>query len=386
MKRVLIVFPFQHQFSVVEGKCDFLNSHGLRVDAYLIQNWKFDFYTFGRNTKPLIFLVLKYLYGLLIMLPGIYRFGIDKSFQLWIYKSIINRYDIIELAGVYSEFRLQLARYAKAKGKKVNVAIWGSDFYGITDYQNDWRKELFDIADQVSMGTKKMKNDFINAYPEYKNKIYQSISGLTQFEKLKDILEGSVDKDTSFLENKYEGKIILTIGYSGRTWQQHFYAIDALEKISRKNKDKLFLIVPMTYDANPEYKNYIENRLSRLGIPYQILEKRLSLEQNLSMRIISDIAICIQNTDALAASVREHIMAGSVFIGGDWLPYSLFLNEGMYFRPTSLDNLSNTIEDVIENIKEEKRKCLKNTELMYNYSSWTKRGEDYLKMYDITGD
>ena len=67
----------------------------------------------------------------------------------------------------------------------------------------------------------------------------------------------------------------------------------------------------MTYDASQEYKNYLENRLSRLGIPYQILEKRLSLEQNLSMRIISDIAICIQNTDALAASVREHIMAGS---------------------------------------------------------------------------
>ena len=205
---------------------------------------------------------------------------------------------------------------------------------------------------------------------------------MTQLEKLKEILDGRINKDTSFLDNKSEGKIILTIGYSGRTWQQHFYVLDALEKISSKNKDKLFLIIPMTYDANPEYKNYIENRLSRLGIPYQILEKRLSLEQNLSMRIISDIAICIQNTDALAASVREHIMAGSVFIGGDWLPYTLFLEEGIYFRPTSLDNLSNTIEDVIDNIKEEKRKCQKNTELMYNYSSWTRRGEDYLKMYD----
>ena len=104
------------------------------------------------------------------------------------------------------------------------------------------------------------------------------------------------------------------------------------------------------------------------------------------MRIISDIAICIQNSDGLAASVREHIMAGSVFIGGDWLPYTLFLEEGMYFRPTSLDNLSNTIEDVIENIKEEKRKCQKNTELMYNHSSWTRRGEDILKMYDFIGD
>ena len=384
MKRVLIVFPFQHQFSVVEGKCVFLNNHGVKVDAYLIQNWRFDFYTFDKGKKPLIFYVLKYLYNLLIIIPGIYKFNLHKPFQLWIYKSIINRYDIIELAGVYTEDRLQFAKFAKEKGKKIKVGLWGSDFYGITDYQNDWHKDLFHIADQITMGT--MKNDFINAYPEYENKVYQTSNGLSQLEKLKEILDGKVDKDTSFLDERANGRVILTIGYTGRTWQQHFYAIDALEKISSKNKDKLFLIIPMTYDANPEYKNYIDNRLSRLGIPYQILEKRLSLEQNLSMRIISDIAICIQNTDALAASVREHIMAGSVFIGGDWLPYTLFLEEGMYFRPTSLENLSNTIEDVIDNIKEEKRKCQKNTELMYNYSSWTKRGEDYLKMYDFTGD
>lgn len=386
MKRVLIVFPIQHQFSVVEGKCNYLNNHGVKVDAYLIQNWRFDFYTFDKGKKPLIFYVLKYLYNLLIIIPGIYKFNLHKPFQLWIYKSIINHYDIIELAGVYTEDRLQLAKYAKAKGKKVNMAIWGSDFYGITDYQNDWHKDLFQIADQISMGTKKMRNDFINAYPKYENKVFQATGGLTQLEKLKEILDGKVDKDTSFLDDRAKGRVILTIGYTGRTWQQHFYVIDALEKISSKNKDKLFLIIPMTYDANPEYKNYIDNRLSRLGIPYQILEKRLSLEQNLSMRIISDIAICIQNTDALAASVREHIMAGSVFIGGDWLPYTLFLEEGMYFRPTSLENLSNTIEDVIDNIKEEKRKCQKNTELMYNYSSWTKRGEDVLKMYDFIGD
>lgn len=386
MKRVLIVFPFHHQYSFVEGKCVFLNNHGVKVDAYLIQNWRFDFYTFGRNTRPLIYKVSRFLYDMLKYIPGIFHLKIDKLFQTCIYKSLVNRYDIIELAGVYSEDRLQLAKYAKAKGKKINVSVWGTDFYGIKDYKNDWHKNLFNIADRILLGSIKMEEDFINAYPIYKNKVFQVTNGLTQLEKLKEILDGKVDKDTAFLDNRAKGRIRLTIGYTGRTWQQHFYAIDALEKISTKNKDKLFLIIPMTYDANPEYKNYIDNRLSRLGIPYQILEKRLSLEQNLSMRIISDIAICIQNTDALAASVREHIMAGSVFIGGDWLPYTLFLEEGMYFRPTSLDNLSNTIEDVIDNIKEEKRKCQKNTELMYNHSSWTRRGEDYLKMYDFIGN
>ena len=83
MKRVLIVFPFQHQFSVVEGKCVFLNNHGVKVDAYLIQNWRFDFYTFDKGKKPLIFYVLKYLYNLLIIIPGIYKFNLHKPFLLY---------------------------------------------------------------------------------------------------------------------------------------------------------------------------------------------------------------------------------------------------------------------------------------------------------------
>lgn len=383
MKRVLVVFPFSHQFSFVEGKCLFLREHGVDVDAFLIEFSKIRFYPFLKGSKPFVVSLLCFFFNLLKQIPGFYRIGFNKLIPQTIFKAIINRYDIVELSGVYSENRLKLAEYAKSKGKKVNVAIWGTDFYGISDYEHDWHKNLFSIADVITIGSRKMECDINTAYPQFSNKVYLKIDGLKQLEVLKDILEGKIEKDLSFLDERASGKIVLTIGYTGRTWQQHFYVLDALSKLEETQKNKLFLIMPMTYDANPEYMSYIESRLARLGIPCQILKKRLSLIQNLSMRIVSDIAVCIQNTDGLAASVREHIMAGSVFIGGDWLPYKLFQDEGMYIRLTSVDGLFSNLNEVIENIQDEKRKCLNNTELMYNFSSWKRKGNDYLELYDL---
>jgi ribosomal protein S17E len=347
MKRVLIVFPFSHQFSFVEGKCMFLRDHGVDVDAFLIDFSKIKFYSFSKGAKPFVVSLLCFFFNFLKNIPGFYHIGLNKLIPQTIFKAIINRYDIIEFSGVYSENRLKMAEYAKSKGKKVNVAIWGTDFYGISDYENDWHENLFSIADIITIGSRKMENDVNAAYPQFSNKVFLKIDGLKQLEVLKDILDGKIDKDLSFLDERASNKIVLTIGYTGRTWQQHFYVLDALSKLEETQKNKLFLIMPMTYDANPEYMSYIESRLARLGIPFQILKKRLSLIQNLSMRTVSDIAVCIQNTDGLAASVREHIMAGSVFVGGDWLPYKLFQDEGMYIRLTSVDGLFYNLNEVI---------------------------------------
>ena len=107
-----------------------------------------------------------------------------------------------------------------------------------------------------------------------------------------------------------------------------------------------------------------------MGIPYQILKDRLPLIQNLSMRMVSDISVVIQKTDAMAASVQEHLMAGSLLIAGDWLPYDELFEYGIYFRKTSFEELYDNIKDSIYNIEEEKIKCRNNSDTMYSLRSW----------------
>ena len=226
-----------------------------------------------------------------------------------------------------------------------------------------------------------MRNDFISIYPEIVEKVIVQRYGLSQLEQLKEIIDKKVEKDISFLSVEARDRIVLTIGYTGRTWQQHFYVLDALEKLSPEQKESLFVLIPMTYDSIPDYKLYIYKRMQAIGIPFQVLHNRLSLIQNLSMRIISDIAVCVQYSDALAASIQEHIMAGSVFVGGDWLPYGELQERGIYMRRTSKDDLAGVIGDIIDNIDEEKSKCQGNTSILYAFSSWKSISKDYVKVY-----
>ena len=378
MNKVLIVFPIPHHESLVIGQCKYLNEHDIQADALLVFPGRIVFYNFSKIQLSLKFRIVYLFYSKFRNSPFYYWLKINNNLRKWLYKTIFRYYDIIELAGVYDRSRLDYVQYANCIGKKTFVCLWGTDFYGIDNPQTDWHKDLFRIVDKIIVPSKTMEEDFISVYNKYKEKLVVRSYGLSQLELLNDIMQGKIERDISFLDKRATNRIVLTIGYSARTWQQHFYALDAIDKLPQQDKENLFLLIPMTYDNTWDYGLYMKSRLDKIGIPYQIQQTRLTLIQMLSLRTISDIFICIQNTDGLAASVQEHLMAGSILIAGDWLPYKLFMNYGAYFLTTSLDNLSNMLQLVIENFQVEKHKCKNNKEVMYSASSWKKRENDYL--------
>ena len=51
-----------------------------------------------------------------------------------------------------------------------------------------------------------------------------------------------------------------------------------------------------------------------------------------ALRLLSDIFIQVQTTDALSGSTQEHLYAGSFTIVGDWLPYKILKESGVVFN------------------------------------------------------
>lgn len=381
MKKVLIVFPFAHHESLISGQCDLMNRHGIQADALLVLHSRITFFNYSKLRLSSKFSFLYSIYENFRNTSLYYRLKIDSYLRESLLKSCFSYYDIIEFAGVYNEKLLEYAKFVHSREKDVIVRLWGSDFYRIYNPHQDWHNELFDLASRIFVASKKMSKDFILAFPLQQDKLEVQSYGLSQLELLKDILDGKIAKDTSFLDERAYNRIVISIGYNGRTWQQHFYILDAIANLPHHLRNNLFLILPMTYSNSNEYIDYMRSRLNQLAIPFQILVERLSLVQNLSLRIISDITVCIQFTDALSASVQESMMAGSVFIAGEWLPYKVFFEHGMYYHPTSLANLSDTLNLVISNLEEEKQNCLVNKEIMYLFSSWKKK-DSYLDYYN----
>lgn len=380
MKRVLVVFPLLHHLPLVKGICKALNENGMEANALYWVPLDVKFYSFSNITESLSYFFFTILYRIIRRLPGAWRIGLAGYLKNKCYSSLLKKYDAVMLAGVYNNDKLELAKYAKLHNKKIIISLWGGDFYFINDYVNDWRNQLFELSDLIICGSLTMKRDFDKAYHCYAEKAKPQPYGLSQFEMLKELKDGAKKSNISFLDERFLGKSVITIGYSGRPWQQHFYALDAIERLPQAVKDNLFLLLPMTYDCEWHYKSYIQYRLDEIGVPYQILSDRLSLEQNLSMRMSSDILIVVQKADAMSASVQEHLMAGSVLIAGEWLPYNELNENGVYFKKTNLSDLFENIRDVISNLSAEKEKCRKNTEIMYSLRSWESVGPKFVKL------
>ena len=300
--------------------------------------------------------------------------GLRVFFRKKALETIVSKYKILELTGNYRKEVLELASKAKSQGIKVVSRAWDH-------YVADWHENLYQISDVINVGA--MKSDFKSLFPQFSDKFVSVSYGLTQVELLRDLLEEKVEKDTSFLKAEAQGKIIITIGYSGRAWHQHFYAIDAINKLPEEVKSKLFLLLPMTYSNNDfHYNYYLNEKIKETGIPFQILNQHLPLLQNLSLRIITDIVINCQVNDANSASIQEHLMAGSVLVAGDWLPYKMYRKYGVHLHDTTIDGMSDTLLMVLFHLEEEKKKCISNKDIIYKLNSWNTKGKEYANLYN----
>lgn len=377
MKDLLILYPKIHHTNLIEGQCECLKEQGMSADALLIkmEGDKIVFLNFCQAKVPLKFLLYTFLFNIINKIKGFNRFGLKNKLIILSFNSIFKGYRIIEFAGIYNTWLTYFARRVKDEQKNLVIRLWDH-------YIRDWQKELFILSDVINVGNDCMKQDFLSLYPQFSNKIVTVPYGNDQIEILNDLLEGKIKKDISFLDPNAHGKTIITVGYSGRAWHQHFYIIDAIEKLPDEIKKEIFLLFPMTYsNSGKDYIGYLRERVMRTGIPFQFLKNHLSIIQNMSMRIISDVVINCQVDDSLSSSIKEHLMAGSVLIAGDWLPYKLFRKYGAYLHDTSLGNLSSTLKLVLENLEREKEKCKENKQILYTFSSWKYKGEKYKEIY-----
>ena len=127
----------------------------------------------------------------------------------------------------------------------------------------------------------------------------------------------------------------------------------------------------MTYGVpNKTYLQDVECAVQNTNISYHIFTNRLNNDELAEMRLLSDIVINTQVTDAFSSSLIEHIYAGGILMAGDWLPYSVLTDVGISYIPINFLNLKDELIHVIQNIKTEKQRMAQNIEKAMYFSSW----------------
>lgn len=371
---VLLLNNVPHQIHLLKGVSNNLLSFGTKIDVYTMSNCVF-FSPISRNV-PIYFKALN-LFSEKYLVTRKIKKGI---FCYLLIDELIKPYDVIDFQGLFASEYVKLIPRVKKLGKKVKITLWGSDFYRLNDDYKKKFKICFDSADIIQVATDQIKNDFLNCYPQYISKVRVARFGLSQLDILNNLLDKYDTINDSFLGIPNDS-IVITCGYNAMQAQRHKIIVKAINSLPKKYKESLYLLLPMTYGGNPEYILSVDMSLKDSGLRYRIFTERLSLEQLMLLRIRSELVVNIQETDALAASLQEHMMAGGLLVAGDWLPYSIYDQCGIYYRKTSLEDLSSNIQWAIDHYQEKKLLLKNNRSKIYNLSSWKAVSPEWDSIY-----
>ena len=229
---------------------------------------------------------------------------------------------------------------------------WGSDWLRANDTQRQYQKFLLELSDHIV-------TDSLQIYEQVDEYYQGQFGSKLKYIRFKTpvisvIESGGINADIRqlFMERYRipEDKVIITCGYCASKAHDHKGIIKAVEKLSTESRDNLFIIVPMTYGKESEYIYEIKQVLDEAGTDFAVIEDYLSFTEVALLRLITDIFINIEPTDAYSSTMIEYTYCNKIVIIGKWLDYSELEKQGAYYKKVNqAEELTDVLDEIINN-------------------------------------
>ena len=199
-----------------------------------------------------------------------------------------------------------------------------------------------------------------------------------------DNLGGTLSKEEmAMLLNLPESSYYISCGYNANIEQNHEDILRALAK----NKDLLpkdyCVIVQLSYGIQ---KNELIEKLSSmsktLGLKVCLITDFLSLEQVATLRLLTDLFIHVQTTDASNASILEYLLADTQVINGAWLKYGFIEKNTMpYHICKSIENLGVCLRSVLSGETNKIIVSEETKQIIRDFKSWKNLLEEWHSLF-----
>lgn len=291
-----------------------------------------------------------------------------------IFGPVLNKYDIINFHSISPGMFPFIS--AVKPDKKIILSFWGSDLFQINGIKN-YTSQLKSIrkADIITVQSYEMELTVLAKFgSELKDKIVRALFGINDsvFDRLDTIKNAGIDLSFFKQYSMPQNKLRVTICYCGNPICNHLPILDELEKLDKETKDKIHLMVPMTYgNFTKDYLEEIKQKLDYIKITYTLLENFLPYDDVLKMRVHSDIMIMMNKSDALSQSVSEFLYAENLLISAAWLPYSPFRLAKIFMYESDFPELSKTLTHAVKNFESLQSKLERNPEKIKNFTAFS---------------
>ena len=345
---ILTAIPFWHPGT--NELIEELRTKGIRVDALDI----FHGFFFDENSR-----IIK-----LVPLPNFFRRLYIKLFRRRILKKFARQYDVLDLHFVEPYY----AKYVLDIPNKLICTLFGSDLFRTNEVQKKMQAPLFEKAEGIVL-SKNMLEYFEKSFGSYDEKYLFCQYG----SKRLDMMENVRDKDDSLIR--------IIVGYNNKREQQHIAVLNTLKNLSENWKNRIEVVLPMTYGDDVANQAEVETAVSNMGFRYKLYKSRLSDSEIVELWQSANIMLNMQTTDALASSIKEAIAAGNLLIVGDWLPYGIYSDLGIYFKTVNFANLESILIESLVNLDSELIQCSMNRNKVVEFASWTSLINDWIANY-----
>lgn len=298
------------------------------------------------------------------------------------------RPDIIHYHFIISRYAFSL-KAAKKTNAKIIATIWGSDMYRLNMsfrkaeamMHKFFQMKLFSASDIITVAHQKMLKDFLKVYgKKYRRKIRLARFGMpTELELIDRANPEHFSKKFAIPTNK----LIITIGGSADPLKNQHYVLKEITKLPRSFLNRVFLIVPLTYGNSTYVRKVLQDFKGKFD-NILFLTQFLSFEDIAALRKLTNILIYLPTTDAFSATVLESLYAGSVVLTGEWLPYDLLDEIGVFYiklKELAPGKLQEFLIDVITKFKEYHEKATDNREKIWRIASWEANIKNWLDIY-----
>lgn len=371
---VLIIYPFYNQRALMQNFVSELYDYEVFGDVICIENFNYEhkslvqwpayirkIFDIVSNSKSTVFV-------------KIFR----KIGTHYLLHFIFHKYDLIDFHAYYPNYN-NLMRKCVRHQIKFDITLWGTELMRATAENKMLLRYGFDHCYRIKMSDS-LHDIMIKSYGlDYEEKsriVYFGNSDL----KIIDSLQNT-KSIMHELYDEYDDKKILVFGYNGFPAQNHEKMIDALQELTVEEKGTIHVVLPMTYGIKSDYLQRIVVLMNRTGVSFTILDKFLKADYVAAIRKTADIVVNVQQSDAIAGSLQDHLYCGNVCIFGEWLNYSPYTNNGIFYIQTKMEDIAKHIKDVLHNYSVYKELCMDNHDKIKNLFSWEATIQKQVSVY-----
>ena len=311
--------------------------------------------------------------------------------HVYLYRSCIELAHILHDLPKYKTIHLlwmenvwaYFANTIKNRCDRLIVNVGGSDFYRSTKHELEYKNKIVSCADYIAVESEDVREDFIDLYHQSAEKIRLLHYGIENLDLIKKNKNKRKENCKAF--GLDEEKVVVVVGHNACKEHQHKEIIHSIDKLKPSIKEKIVIVLPMTYPPNQgEYIEEIVKTIQETGVDFAVIDKYMTVEQVSKLDAISDVMVHMQTTDSMSSSMIERLYAGCIVINGAWLPYGQLEKMGLLFeKAKDFNELEVVLEEVIKGYHELKKKYVCNEEVVYRHFSWDYVAKKWVKIWGI---